>query len=139
MFVNFDFVPYIWIETIAIKVIFGLKITQQGLMYPFCEWITSLFILQELQQNNLDASVIPVLSFAFTNINVLTNKLTDSKTDDYGGIIFTSPRSVTGFIIAFQQAEKGKSLCLSPQNLNTNIFHKGFLIFIMTHLLFYFF
>lgn len=67
---------------------------------------SDLFVT-ELQEKSLDAFVVPVLSFAFTNINVLSNKLTDSKTDDYGGIIFTSPRSVTGFVIALQLAEKG--------------------------------
>lgn len=67
---------------------------------------SDLFVT-ELQQKNLNVFVVPVLSFAFTNINVLSNKLTDAKTDDYGGVIFTSPRSVTGFSIACQQAEKG--------------------------------
>ncbi|KAG5681734.1 hypothetical protein PVAND_011143 [Polypedilum vanderplanki] len=64
--------------------------------------------VEELEKNNFVVQSIPSIDFEFKNLDILSEKL--RKSNDYEGIIFTSPRS----IFATQQLLKS-----NPDNLKS--------------------
>lgn len=62
--------------------------------------------IKELASHGHHATLIPVLSFKFVSLNMLTDKL--SQPDKHGGLIFTSPRAVEAVRMCLDSEEKRK-------------------------------
>ncbi|XP_054371514.1 uroporphyrinogen-III synthase isoform X3 [Molothrus ater] len=59
---------------------------------------------EELGSYNLEATLIPVLSFEFTSLDSLFEKL--SHPECYGGLVFTSPRALEAIKICLKEKSK---------------------------------
>ncbi|KAM4851945.1 uroporphyrinogen-III synthase isoform 2-T5 [Thomomys bottae] len=60
--------------------------------------------IRELALHGLQATLIPVLSFEFMSLSSLSEKL--SHPEDYGGLIFTSPRAVEAVELCLEKDNK---------------------------------
>ncbi|XP_074088309.1 uroporphyrinogen-III synthase isoform X3 [Macrotis lagotis] len=60
--------------------------------------------IQELRSCGFEATLIPVLSFEFLSLQSFSEKL--SHPEAYGGLIFTSPRSVEAMKLCLEQDNK---------------------------------
>ncbi|NXY82973.1 HEM4 synthase, partial [Alcedo cyanopectus] len=62
---------------------------------------------KELGLYGLEATLIPVLSFEFTSLESLFEKL--SHPEDYGGLIFTSPRALEAIKICLKEKSRSEA------------------------------
>ncbi|KAM3666381.1 uroporphyrinogen-III synthase isoform X5 [Ammospiza nelsoni] len=60
--------------------------------------------IEELGSYNLEATLIPALSFEFTSLDSLFEKL--SHPECYGGLVFTSPRALEAIKICLKEKSK---------------------------------
>lgn len=60
--------------------------------------------IKELGSYSLEATLIPVLSFEFTSLDSLFDKL--SHPECYGGLVFTSPRALEAIKICLKEKSK---------------------------------
>ncbi|PNJ65279.1 UROS isoform 6 [Pongo abelii] len=60
--------------------------------------------IRELELYGLEATLIPVLSFEFLSLPSFSEKL--SHPEDYGGLIFTSPRAVEAAELCLEKNNK---------------------------------
>lgn len=63
--------------------------------------------VKELGLHGLEATLIPVLSFEFLCLPSLSEKL--SHPEDFGGLIFTSPRAVEAVKLSLEQSNKAQA------------------------------
>ncbi|XP_066179529.1 uroporphyrinogen-III synthase isoform X3 [Sylvia atricapilla] len=63
--------------------------------------------IKELGSYSLEATLIPVLSFEFTSLDSLFDKL--SHPECYGGLVFTSPRALEAIKICLKEKSKNEA------------------------------
>ncbi|XP_078499642.1 uroporphyrinogen-III synthase isoform X1 [Lissotriton helveticus] len=63
--------------------------------------------VEELRLHGFEATLIPVLSFEFVSLRSLFEKITHP--EDYGGLIFTSPRAVEAVKLCLAENDKNEA------------------------------